>query len=47
MQIGINVQHQDACSVACRRLNYSENDKNQVYVDIIYNYYVIVKVSIR
>ena len=42
MRIGIAVQHQDVCSVAGRRLNSSDNDKKQVYVKIIDNFYVIV-----
>ena len=46
MRIRIAVQRQDACSAAGRRLHSSDNDKNQVYVNIIGNFYVIVKVRI-
>ena len=42
MRIRIAVQHQDACSLAGRRLHSSDNDNNKVYVKIIDNFYVIV-----
>ena len=42
MRIGIAVQRQDTCSVASQRMNYCDNDKNKVYVNIIVNFYVMV-----
>ena len=47
MRIGIAVQHQYACGVAGRKMYSSENDKNQVYVNIITNLYVVVQARIR
>ena len=47
MRTGIAFQHQDACSVAGRRLHSSDNDNNQVYVKIIDNFYVIVHAKVR
>ena len=47
MRIGIAVRHQYACSVAGRRLHSSDYDKNQIYVEIIDNFYVIVQAGIR
>ena len=46
MRIGVAVKHQYTCSVAGRRLNSSDNDKNQFYVNIIDNFYVMVQASI-
>ena len=43
MRIGIANQHHGACSVAVQRLNSSDNNKNQVYVKIIDNFYVILQ----
>ena len=47
MKIWIAVQHQAACSVSGLILHSSDNDKNQVYVKIIDNFYVIVQSRIR
>ena len=47
MRIWIAVQHQDAYSVAGRRLHSNDYDKNQVYVNIFDNLYVVVKYRIR
>ena len=46
MRIRIAVQRQDACSAVGQRMHSSENDKNQVYVNIIDNFYVIVQARI-
>ena len=46
MRTGIADQHQYACIVAGRKLHSSENDKNQVYIKIIDNFYVIVQARI-
>ena len=40
-RIKISVQHQDDCIVVGQRLCYSDNDKNEVYVKIIDDFYVI------
>ena len=47
IRIGVAVQHQDVCSVAGRRLHSSDNDNNQVYVNMVDNFYVIVHTRIR
>ena len=47
MRIRITVRHQDECSIACWRLNYSNNDDNQVYVHIVDKFYVTVDTRIR
>ena len=47
MRIRITVRHQDECRIACWRLNYSNNDDNQVYVHIVDKLYVIVHTRIR
>ena len=47
MRIGIAVQHQDDCMVAVRRLHSSDNDNNQVYVNMVDDFYVIVHTRIR
>ena len=41
MQIWIAFQHKDACIVVVQRLNSNDYVKNQVYVNIIDNFYVI------
>ena len=46
MKIRISVQHQYACSSAGWRLRSSDNDKDQVYVNIIDNLYFIVQARV-
>ena len=45
MQIRIAVQHQNACRFSDRILGYSEDDNNELYVNTIDNFYVIVHIS--
>ena len=41
IRINISVQHQDSCIVVGQRLCYSDNNKNEVYVKIIDDFYAI------
>ena len=47
MRIGIAVQHQDACSVAGWRMHSRENYGNQVYVNKVDKFNVIILTRIR
>ena len=47
MRIEITVQDKDACSIAGRRLHYSDNNHNQEYVDMVDNFYVILHTRIK
>ena len=47
MRILVSIQHQCSCINAGCRLHYSEPDKNQVYVIMADNFYVILHTRIR
>ena len=42
MRISITVQYQDNCSVEGQRLNSSAGDNNNVYINMVDNFYVTV-----
>ena len=47
MRIRVTVQHQGALNIAGWRLHSRENDNNQVYVNMVDNFYVIVHTRIK
>ena len=47
MRIRVAVQHQNACSVAVQGLHYTDKDNNQLYVNMVDNFYFIVHTKIK
>ena len=47
MRIMVTVQHQDACCIAGQRMHSCDSDNNQVYVNMVDKFYVIVHTRIR